>query len=122
MDIQYSAIKAVLLRISNKKMKMNDSVCSFITMLRHVKHTTNINIIIFTFFLLKIYHLFLSPFLEFNSVKNLSGLNVLEVGSGRGGGLSYISNYLSPANCIGVDFSENQVRFCKSHYAGNEKL
>ena len=45
----------------------------------------------------------------FNSVKNLNGYTVLEVGSGRGGGLNYVSTYLGAKQCIGVDFSENQV-------------
>lgn len=43
-------------------------------------------------------------------MKSLNDLTVLEVGSGRGGGLNYISNYLGPKKCIGVDFSENQVK------------
>ncbi len=45
----------------------------------------------------------------FNTVKNLKDLEILEVGSGRGGGLNYISNYLNPKICYGIDFSENQV-------------
>ncbi len=45
----------------------------------------------------------------FNSVKNLNGYTVLEVGSGRGGGLNYVSTYLGAKQCLGVDFSENQV-------------
>ena len=47
--------------------------------------------------------------LGFNTVKNLKDLDILEVGSGRGGGLNYISNYLNPSICYGIDFSENQV-------------
>ena len=74
-------------------MNKKDSVFNFITMLLHV------NIIIL---LCKIF-----TFLEFGSIKSLNGLNVLEVGSGRGGGLNYISRYLNPSSCIGVDYSEN---------------
>lgn len=44
---------------------------------------------------------------KMNKLKDLSGLNILEIGSGRGGGLNYISNYLSPKFCIGIDYSEN---------------
>lgn len=40
-----------------------------------------------------------------NKNKNLKGQNVLEVGCGRGGGLSYISRYLTPNLCIGIDYS-----------------
>lgn len=32
-------------------------------------------------------------------------MTVLEVGSGRGGGLSYVKRYLQPEIAIGVDYS-----------------
>ncbi|EGR32394.1 methyltransferase, putative [Ichthyophthirius multifiliis] len=57
-----------------------------------------------------------------NKQQNLNGLNILEIGSGRGGGLEYISKYLNPLKCVGVDYSENQVAFCKNQYANNQKL
>ena len=40
-----------------------------------------------------------------HKVKSLKGSSVLEVGSGRGGGLNYISKYLDADLCVGVDFS-----------------
>jgi ubiquinone/menaquinone biosynthesis C-methylase UbiE len=43
----------------------------------------------------------------------LRGLDVLEVGSGRGGGASFVARYLKPATMIGVDLSEEAVRFCE---------
>lgn len=43
---------------------------------------------------------------RFHEVKTLKGLSVLEVGSGRGGGLNYISQYLDAALCVGVDYSD----------------
>lgn len=43
---------------------------------------------------------------------NLSNKTVLEVGSGRGGGLSYVAIQLGPKLCVGVDFSANQVVQC----------
>jgi ubiquinone/menaquinone biosynthesis C-methylase UbiE len=47
----------------------------------------------------------------------LSGLDVLEVGCGRGGGSSFISRYLHPKTMTGVDFSENNIAFCQqSHF------
>ena len=52
----------------------------------------------------------------YNSVAGavpLSGLDVLEVGSGRGGGASFIFRYLNPASLTGVDLSEEAVRFCQ---------
>src|SRR5690349_24611416 len=38
---------------------------------------------------------------------DLTGKDVLEVGSGRGGGSSFIKRYLYPARMIGVDLSRN---------------
>src|SRR5262245_29330717 len=40
---------------------------------------------------------------------DLAGCNVLEVGSGRGGGASFVKRYLRPAQMIGLDLSENAV-------------
>ena len=46
----------------------------------------------------------------------LGGRDVLEVGSGRGGGADYIKRYLGPASMVGVDFSNNAVNLCRQHY------
>jgi ubiquinone/menaquinone biosynthesis C-methylase UbiE len=51
------------------------------------------------------------------SAVDLRGLDVLEVGSGRGGGANYIMRYLKPRSVVGVDFSEKAVAFCNSNYA-----
>ena len=48
---------------------------------------------------------------------DLTDLDVLEVGSGRGGGADYIKRYLKPKTMVGVDFSEDTVAFCKQNYA-----
>jgi ubiquinone/menaquinone biosynthesis C-methylase UbiE len=48
---------------------------------------------------------------------DLGGLDVLEVGSGRGGGASYIMRYLEPRSVVGVDFSEKAVTFCNRNYS-----
>jgi ubiquinone/menaquinone biosynthesis C-methylase UbiE len=40
---------------------------------------------------------------------NCQGLHVLEVGSGRGGGAAYITEYLKPKSLVGLDLSENAV-------------
>ena len=42
--------------------------------------------------------------------------NVLEVGSGRGGGASYIARYLSPSSITGVDISNEAVALCSELY------
>jgi SAM-dependent methyltransferase len=43
----------------------------------------------------------------------LAGRDVLEVGSGRGGGANYIHNYLGTRSMIGLDFSSQAVDFCR---------
>ncbi|HVB73514.1 MAG TPA: methyltransferase domain-containing protein [Ktedonobacteraceae bacterium] len=46
----------------------------------------------------------------------LKGLDVLEVGCGRGGGASYITRYLHPRSMTGVDISENAIAFCNKYH------
>lgn len=46
----------------------------------------------------------------------LTGKKVLEVGSGRGGGASYISRYYKPAKYTGVDIQSGVVDFCNNFY------
>jgi SAM-dependent methyltransferase len=53
------------------------------------------------------------------SAIDLRGLDVLEVGSGRGGGAAYISHHLGPRSMTGVDYSDKAVAFCQGHLAGN---
>ena len=47
---------------------------------------------------------------------NLEGLKVLEVGSGRGGGCSYISRYLNPSEIFGIDISPSSIDICNNIY------
>jgi len=47
---------------------------------------------------------------------DLSGLDVLEVGCGRGGGASYVARYLKPGSMTGVDIAPGAVEFCDNHY------
>ncbi|MEO2017593.1 MAG: class I SAM-dependent methyltransferase [Fuerstiella sp.] len=45
---------------------------------------------------------------------------VLEIGSGRGGGASYIARYLNPTSLTGVDFSAKVVELCdRTHLVEN---
>ena len=46
--------------------------------------------------------------------EDISEKKVLEVGSGRGGGASYVSRYLKPKSVVGIDISKNAVRLCNS--------
>jgi ubiquinone/menaquinone biosynthesis C-methylase UbiE len=41
---------------------------------------------------------------------------VVEVGSGRGGGLSYIVKRWAPVSSIGIDLCKEAVRFCNNYY------
>ena len=47
----------------------------------------------------------------------IAGRDVLEVGSGRGGGCSYIARYLKPASVIGLDVARKAVEFCTEHHS-----
>jgi len=46
----------------------------------------------------------------------LTNLDVLEVGSGRGGGAEYVARCLGPKQMTGLDFSAKAVRFCRQTY------
>jgi len=46
----------------------------------------------------------------------LTGKDVLEVGSGRGGGMSYVARYRGPAMATGVDFSPEAVAFATDRH------
>jgi SAM-dependent methyltransferase len=47
---------------------------------------------------------------------DLRGAKVLEVGSGRGGGASYVARYGQPASMTGVDYSREAVLFCEGRH------
>lgn len=47
---------------------------------------------------------------------DLKGMNVLEIGCGRGGGASFVMRYHKPASLIGLDITANAIDFCKSYY------
>jgi ubiquinone/menaquinone biosynthesis C-methylase UbiE len=43
-------------------------------------------------------------------------LDVLEVGSGRGGGASYVMRYLGPRTLTGLDRTARAIAFCQAYY------
>ena len=47
---------------------------------------------------------------------DMAGRDVLEVGSGRGGGSSYIARYLGPRSVTGLDVASRAVDYCSSHH------
>jgi ubiquinone/menaquinone biosynthesis C-methylase UbiE len=53
---------------------------------------------------------------------DLAGRAVLEVGSGRGGGASYLARYRTPANMTGVDFSPQAVSFSSERHKAVSNL
>lgn len=56
------------------------------------------------------------------SATDLKGRTVLEVGSGRGGGASFVARYHEPASMTGVDFSAQAVALSTQRHAGVENL
>ena len=44
------------------------------------------------------------------------GLEVLEVGSGRGGGAAYLKKYLKPKKIIGLDIAANAVKLANTYF------
>jgi ubiquinone/menaquinone biosynthesis C-methylase UbiE len=51
---------------------------------------------------------------------DIADKTVLEVGSGRGGGASYLMRYLNPESYVGIDISEMAVDLCnKIHHLEN---
>ena len=50
------------------------------------------------------------------SAIDISGKDILEVGCGRGGGLSYVNRYLSPKTVTGIDLNKKAIKFCNSFY------
>lgn len=49
---------------------------------------------------------------------NLEGLDVLEVGSGRGGGAAYLKKYYRPNRVTGLDIASNAVKIADEYFAG----
>ncbi|MBN2049430.1 MAG: class I SAM-dependent methyltransferase [Spirochaetales bacterium] len=47
----------------------------------------------------------------------LKDKDILEVGSGRGGGASYISRYLLPRSYVALDLSVKGIEFCNDFYS-----
>jgi SAM-dependent methyltransferase len=48
---------------------------------------------------------------------DLKDKDVVEVGSGRGGGSSYIKRYLKPKTMTGIDYSKNAIEFSLKHHS-----
>ena len=51
------------------------------------------------------------------SAVDLAGREVLEVGSGRGGGAAFVARHLRPSRLVGVDVSPQAVALCRARHA-----
>lgn len=49
----------------------------------------------------------------------INNKDIVEIGSGRGGGLSYVTRTFSPATAKGVDLNKRAISFCNKHYKLN---
>ncbi len=47
---------------------------------------------------------------------DLKGLDVVEIGSGRGGGLFHVKKNHAPASACGIELDKRAVNFCNTHY------
>ncbi|MEI6091148.1 MAG: class I SAM-dependent methyltransferase [bacterium] len=47
---------------------------------------------------------------------NLKDKDIVEIGCGRGGGLSYVTKNFSPSSAHGVDLDNLAITFCNRHY------
>ena len=59
---------------------------------------------------------FIGPYQQLASAIDLAGRDVLEVGSGRGGGSSYLARYHAPRSVVGADFSRRAVRLSRAFH------
>jgi ubiquinone/menaquinone biosynthesis C-methylase UbiE len=50
------------------------------------------------------------------SSADLGGKRILEVGSGRGGGIAYVMRRMAPASATGLDFAPKAVAFCRKRH------
>lgn len=53
---------------------------------------------------------------------DLTGKTLLDVGTGRGGGSSYMHRYLKPRKTVGMDFASTAVALCQKNGAGIDGL
>jgi ubiquinone/menaquinone biosynthesis C-methylase UbiE len=51
------------------------------------------------------------------SAVDLSGLDVMEVSCGHGGGAAYIARHLNARSVLGIDYNTKAIEFCRAHHA-----
>lgn len=60
--------------------------------------------------------LFIQLYHHLAQAVDLTGLEVMEVSCGHGGGASYIKRYLGPKSMLGVDLNPQAIAFCRRHH------
>ena len=70
----------------------------------------------------EVYRLFIQLYHQNIRDVDLSNKDVLEVGSGRGGGASWIAKYAKPKSLVAVDFSKSAVELANKWYASQKNL
>jgi cyclopropane fatty-acyl-phospholipid synthase-like methyltransferase len=53
---------------------------------------------------------------------SISDKRVLDIGSGRGGGLAFLAKYYQPELAVGIDFSAHQIQFSKTRHEDIDNL
>lgn len=66
---------------------------------------------------LELYRLSAQMYYKVVGAVDIENKDVLEVGSGRGGGTSFIYDTLKPSSLIGLDLTPRQVELCNERYA-----
>ncbi|HRW63532.1 MAG TPA: class I SAM-dependent methyltransferase [Bacteroidales bacterium] len=46
----------------------------------------------------------------------INNKDIIEIGCGRGGGLSYITKHFAPSSALGIDLDKRAVSFCTNYY------
>jgi len=54
------------------------------------------------------------------SAAEIRNKDIVEIGCGRGGGLSYVTERFSPATAKGIDLNKRAISFCNKHYSVDE--
>lgn len=62
------------------------------------------------------YRYFIQLYDHVTKAHNFENSRVLEIGSGRGGGASFLTRYKKPAEYIAVDISQNIIDFCNKYH------
>jgi ubiquinone/menaquinone biosynthesis C-methylase UbiE len=62
------------------------------------------------------YRFFIQLYDQLVSRIDLRGKELVEVGSGLGGGCSYVHRYLQPAKITGIDYAKSSVAYCQKRH------